>query len=617
MERLKVNSKDISLENLEKITQIFPSVLVESDGKNGEIIKSIDFEQLKIELSGLLADDSLERYQVTWPGKRASINVANSASDKALRPYPTESVNFETTKNIFIEGDNLEALKLLRESYLGKVKMIYIDPPYNTGSDLIYEDDFTIGSEAYLKTSKQIDSLGHRLVANVQTSGRFHSNWMSMIYPRLKIAYSLLRDDGVIFISIDDNELANLLKISNEIFGEKNFLGTFVWRRRASSAMADRLVSTDHEYVVAFHKGSFTSLGLPKSFSNYTNPDNDPRGPWVAGDLTVGMGKDLRPNQFYDLIDPSTGIAYKANPNRVWAYIPDSMSKLISEKRVLFPTDPSRRPMLKRFQGELKSDVNPISTWLAEVGLNTEATKDLQNLFGQSPFSYSKPVSLLKHLIKTSTQSDDLILDFFAGAGTTASAVFQVNLEDGCHRKSISVQIPEVCDFGEFRTISDVCLERIRRSGAAVSEAAVSENKPSPDVGFRVFKVDSSNRVNAFNQPDVITQDLLSSQIENILPQRTGADLLIETLLSWGVELSLPIESKSIFGIEIFIVDSNALVACFDNTGGVDEGIVKKIAEFQPLRVIFRDSGFKNDAMKINAEQIFKSISPHTEVKTI
>ena len=413
MNKLKMHSPDLTQANIDKLAELFPNCVVESRDAKGTVTRSIDFDQLRQELTGSIVEGPQERYQLNWPGKREALLTANAPIAKTLRPCREESVDFDTTQNLFIEGDNLDALKLLQETYLNKVKMIYIDPPYNTGNDLIYEDDFAEESAAYFERSQQTDAVGNRLVANTDSNGRFHSDWMTMMYPRLKLARNLLRDDGAIFISIGDDEVANLKKMCDELYGESNYVGTFVWRRRASSALAERLVSTDHEYVVVYQKGNFTSLGIAKDFNNYTNPDNDPRGPWVAGDLTVGMGKDLRPNQFYELMDPSTGKKYQPNPNRVWAYIPSSMKKLLDERRVLFPDDINRRPMLKRFKSELKSGVNPVSTWVTDVGLNTEGTKELQQLFGQTPFDYSKPVSLLSHLIKTTVEANEIFLDFF------------------------------------------------------------------------------------------------------------------------------------------------------------------------------------------------------------
>lgn len=616
MEKLKLHSPDLTQANIDKLAQLFPNCVAEARDADGVVKRSIDFDQLRQELSTSIVEGPQERYQLNWPGKREALLTANAPIAKTLRPCREESVDFDTTQNLFIEGDNLDALKLLQETYLNKVKMIYIDPPYNTGNDLIYEDDFAEDSASYFERSNQTDAMGNRMVANADSNGRFHSDWMTMMYPRLKLARNLLKEDGAIFISIGDNEVANLKKICDELYGESNYVGTFVWRRRASSALADRLVSTDHEYVVVYQKGNFTSLGIPKDFNNYTNPDSDPRGPWVAGDLTVGMGKDLRPNQFYELTDPATGKKYQANPNRVWAYIPASMSKLLDEKRVLFPMDINRRPMLKRFKTELKSDVNPVSTWVTDIGLNTEGTKELQQLFGQTPFDYSKPVSLLSHLIKTTVAADEIFLDFFSGSGTSAHALIQLSAEDQCSRPFICVQLPEATDRGEYPTIAEVCKERIRRAGKKVKR----ENAGKPgidklDIGFRVLKIDSSNMKEVFYTPDAVSQDQLFDQVNNIREDRTSEDLLFQVLLDWGVDLALPITQETIAGKAVFFVDGNALAACFEE--GVSEEFVKLLAKREPLRVVFRDAGFASDSVKINVEQIFKLTSPSTEVKTI
>ena len=453
-DRFNLQSLNIPDEKREELLRIFPEVRTEGG--------QIDFDRLRLAL-GDMVDTGKERYGLNWPGKSACFKAIQTPSMGTLLPAPEESINFDTTENLIIEGDNLEALKLLQKSYIGKVKMIYIDPPYNTGNDFIYPDNFSESLQTYLEYTGQTGEEGKRFSSNTDTDGRFHSKWLNMMYPRLYLARDLLRDDGVIFISIDDNEMPSLRLLCDYVFGEENFIGSFVWRRRASSALADRLVSTDHEYVIAIQKSNFISRGIPKEFGGYSNPDNDFRGEWISGDLTVGMGKNLRPNQFYDLINPATGKSYPPNPNRVWAYIRESMDKLIAEDRVIFPDDVGRRPMLKRFRNELKSDVNPASTWLDTVGLNTESTKELQDIFGQNPFDYSKPLTLIKHLLKISADAKDIILDFFAGSGTTAHAALDLNKQDGGNRKFILVQLPEPTDRTDYPTIANITKERVRR----------------------------------------------------------------------------------------------------------------------------------------------------------
>jgi len=614
MEKLKLHSPDFTQENIAKLAELFPNCVTESKNKDGTVTRAIDFDQLRQELSTSIVDGPQERYQLNWPGKREALLTANAPIAKTLRPCREESVDFDTTQNLFIEGDNLDALKLLQETYLNKVKMIYIDPPYNTGNDFIYEDDFAEDSESYFERSNQKDEIGNRMVANTEANGRFHSDWLTMMYPRLKLAQKLLSDDGAIFISIGDDEVANIRKLCDEIFGEDNFIATFVWKRRVSSGLAEKLVSTDHEYLVAYQKNGFTSLGLQKSFNNYSNPDNDPRGDWIADNLTVGMNKDLRPNQFYTLVDPNTGKSYPPNPNRVWAYIPSSMDRLISEGRIIFPTDTSRRPMLKRFKGELKINVNPVSTWMTEVPLNTEATRELQDLFGQSPFGYPKPTSLLIHLLKTSTAKNDLVLDFFAGSGTSSHAVIALNAMDGGARRFIAIQLPELTGREDYSSIAEITKERIRRAGQKI-KAENALTAPDLDIGFRVLKIDSSNMKDVYYAPDAVKQGDLLAQVDNIREDRTAEDLLFQVLLDWGVDLALPITQETIAGKNVFFVDSNALAACFET--GINEEFVKALAARHPLRAVFRDSGFGSDSVKINIEQIFKLISPITEVKSL
>ena len=432
-----------------------------------------------------------------------------------------------------------------------------------------------------------------------------------MMYPRLKLARNLLREDGVIFISIDDNEMAALRKICDDVFGEENFVGIFVWRRRASSGLAERLVSTDHEYVLAFQRTNFTSLGIPKTFENYSNPDNDTRGPWIADNLTVGMNKELRPNQFYKLEDPNTGKIYDANPNRVWAYIRESMAKLIAEGRIIFPEDTARRPMLKRFKNDLKSDVNPVSTWAAEVGLNSEATKELQDLFGQSPFDYSKPSSLLNYLLKTSLDKDGLALDFFAGSGTMAHATMSLNVADGGKRRFIAVQLPEPTDLKEYPTIADITKERLRRAGKKIK----AENPLfAGDLGFRVFKLASSN-IRAWEPDRDKLAETLEASIEHLKTDRTEQDILFELLLKLGLDLCVPIEQKKIAGKQVHSIGGGTLIVC------LNEAIVKKEVELLAMgiiawrkdlapagetTVVFRDSAFADDVTKTNLSAILQ-----------
>ena len=432
-EKLKMRSPDLTQSNIEKIRELFPGCITESRDVSGEPVLAVDFDLLRQELSSVhVTEGQQERYQLNWPGKRQALFTANAPIAKTLRPCRKESVEFDTTQNLFIEGDNLDVLKLLQDSYFGKVKMIYIDPPYNTGKDFVYKDRFAVDKQSYLLQSNQIDEEGNRLEVNPETNGRYHSDWLSMMYPRLKLARNLLRDDGVIFISIDDNEVANLRELCDEIFGETCFVAVFIWKRRTFSAMSNDSISSDHDYVLCYSRCQSPEFsGLAKSFARYSNPDNDPRGPWVADNLTVGMNAGMRPNQAYDLVDPKTRKVYPFNPNRVWAFFPETMEKMIADNRIIFPEDTSMRPMQKRFQHELKKSMDPISTLLInQVGLNTEATRCIQSIMEKNLFEYSKPLSLLTTLIQQAVNADDIILDFFSGSATTAHAVMQLNAED-------------------------------------------------------------------------------------------------------------------------------------------------------------------------------------------
>ncbi|WP_071059099.1 site-specific DNA-methyltransferase, partial [Pelistega sp. MC2] len=485
MKDLDMHTSNLVAHHIDQIAAILPNCITESHNAQGKLIRSIDFDILKQELSDVLVEGSQERYRLDWPGKKEAILAANSPIAKTLRPCHEESVNFDTTENLFIEGDNLEALKLLQESYLGKVKMIYIDPPYNTGNDFVYNDDFSESVEDYMEKSQSINAEGQRLTLNTESNGRFHSDWLSMMYSRLKLARNLLSDDGVIFISIDDNEQDNLKKICDEVFGEENFLSSFVWKTRQASGkqIAASNISTEHEYAIVYSKNALTGSafkGAERDRSAYSNPDNDSRGIWAKHPLDVGSTKTERPNCFYTLIDPNTGISYEANPNRVWAYAPDSMRKLIAEGKIIFHPEGKTRPYLKKFFSELKSENKPISSWLQKevfnIGYNTEGTKITNSIFdNQKVFDYPKPVSLLKLFIEQASDSDSIILDFFAGSGTTAHAVMQLNAEDGGNRKFIMVQLPELTDEKSeaykagYKTIAEISKERIRRAGAQIA----------------------------------------------------------------------------------------------------------------------------------------------------
>lgn len=627
MERLKMHTPDLADENFAKLAALFPNAVTETKDENGNVVRAIDADVLRQEISATVVEGSQERYQFTWPDKKKSVVLANQPIAKTLRLDREKSVGRDgtpgsiDTENIYIEGDNLDALKLLQETYLGKVKMIYIDPPYNTGNDFIYEDDFSQGADEYLGNSGQFDEEGNRLVQNTESNGRFHTDWLNMLYPRLRLAKDLLTDDGVIFISIDDNEYSHLKDICDEIFGNQSYLATFVWKRRASSQMDKSKCSADHEYILAYKGKCFDALrGIDKDFKGYSNPDNDPRGPWTTGDLTVGMTGDMRPNQYYDLVDPKTGKIYKPNYNRVWSYIPESMNQLIAENRIVFPEDTSKRPMKKRFASELDSRTNPESTWLDKVGMNTEGTKQMYELFGKAFFSYTKPVSLIKELVLQVVNKDDIVFDFFSGSATTAHAVMQLNAEDGGHRKFIMVQLPEQTDAKSeaykagYKTICEIGEERIRRAGKKIKEESPLTTADL-DIGFRVFKVDSSNMEDVYYRPVDYNQRQLEMFADNIKPDRTPEDLLFQVMLDLGILLSSDIQETEIAGKKVFSVAGGYLIACFD--AEVTEETVKAIAQKQPVYAVFRDSSMASDSVATNFEQIFETYSPRTQRKVL
>lgn len=620
MDKLRMQSFDKTGDNIKKIASLFPQCVTERMGKDGKPELAIDFEKLKNELSGEVIDEGEERYQFTWPNKKAAEHLANTPTTMTLRPCREESLDFDTTQNLYIEGDNLEVLKVLRETYLGKVKMIYIDPPYNTGNDFVYNDDFAQFVEKYKANSGQLDEEGNRMVLNMESNGRFHTDWLNMIYPRLRVARDLLSNDGVIFISIDDNEIENLRKICDEIFGEQNFIAQLIWKRRVASALSSDNVSLDHEYVLCFQKSKCNIFrGLAKDYSNYKNPDNDPRGPWIADNLTVGMTASMRPNQAYDLVNPKTGKIYPYNPNRVWAFIPESMEQLIADNRIIFPDDTSKRPMQKRFKNELKKSFNPFSSLMQDlVGLNTEATRIIQEVLGGNVFDYSKPISLLRTLIEQVADGNSLVLDFFSGSSTTAHAVMQLNAEDGGTRKFIMVQLPEITSEKSeaykagYKNICEIGKERIRRAGKKIKEEG-GLTAQNLDTGFRVLKLDSSNMNDVYYTPEEFSQYTLFS--ENVKQDRTSEDLLFQVMLDLGIELSAKIEKHQIAGKEIYLVDGNYLVVCFDTD--VDETAITEMAKMRPVYFVMRDSSRASDSVADNFEQLFKCYSPDTICKVL
>jgi adenine-specific DNA-methyltransferase len=629
MDKLKLHTPDFTEANIAKLAELFPNCVTESQDAQGQIKPAIDFDLLKQELSSSIVEGPQERYQLNWPGKREALLTANAPIAKTLRPCRQESVDFDTTQNLYIEGDNLDALKLLQETYLNKVKMIYIDPPYNTGNDFIYEDDFAENSADYLQRSNQKDEEGNRLVANNESNGRFHSDWLSMLYPRLKLARNLLSEDGVIFISIDDNEQANIKRLCDEILGEQNFVSTIVWEKRYSPQNAVKWFSESHDFVMVYAKNKlnwYPNL-LERSDemnARYRNLDNDPRGVWKPENSTAQAGHGTA-SQFYLLTAPN-GKQHTLPNGRCWLYTEPVFQQMVADNRIWFGVDGNNVPAVKRFLSEVKQGTACQTIWkYVDVGHNQEAKKEINDLFPESSvFDTPKPTRLIKRILQVSTDKNDIILDFFSGSATTAHAVMQLNTEDDGKRKFIMVQIPESCEEKSdvfkagYKTIAEIGKERIRRAGQKIKQ----DNADKPgidqlDIGFRVLKVDSSNMNPVFYAPDQISQGDLHAFAENIRSDRDDEDLLFQVLLDWGVDLSLPITRETIAGKSVLFVDDNALAACFDNEGGITEEFVKQLAARQPLRVVFRDAGFASDSVKINVEQIFKLLSPSTDIKTL
>ena len=629
MDKLKMHSPNFAEENIEKLAALFPGCVteVQEEGttkgtKNTK--RAIDFDLLRQELSTSIVEGPQERYHLNWPGKREALLTANAPVAKTLRPCREESVDFDSTENLFIEGDNLDALKLLQETYLGKVKMIYIDPPYNTGKDFIYADNFAESTEEYLQNSGQTDEEGNRLVANTDSNGRFHSDWLSMMYSRLKLARNLLKDDGVIFISIDDGEQTNIRKLCEEIFGEDNFQANVAWQKRYTRSNNTVDFTTVVEHILVYSKSiNFTVNLLPRSEeadARYTNPDNDLRGVWKGASFLNPATPAQRPNLCYPIKNPKTGAITNPTTN-AWRRSKEEFVRLQEEGRLYWGKDGEQPvPSIKMFLSEARG-LTPINFWEHTYAGNTDqGTAELQSLMDVKVFDNPKPSKLIYRCLEHGTNRDDVILDFFAGSATTAHAVMQLNAEDGGNRKFIMVQLPETCDEKSeafkagYSTIAEISKERIRRAGKKIKE---NTTEADLDTGFRVLKVDSSNMAEIYYTPDAITQDDLFANTDNIKTDRTPEDLLFQVLLDWGVDLTLPITKETISGHEVFFVDGNALAACFVKDGEISEEFCKELAHRQPLRVVFRDSGFKDDSVKINVEQIFKLMSPHTDVKTI
>ncbi len=585
----ETKSADVLAENIERLRALFPEAFTE--GK-------VDFDVLR-QLLGGTVDEREEKYGLNWHGKRRARQLALTPSTGTLRPCPEDSVDWDTTQNLMIEGDNLEVLKLLQKSYAGKVKLIYIDPPYNTGNDFVYPDDFKDNIANYLMLTGQTDSDGRKITSNTEASGRFHTQWLNMMYPRLLLARQLLRDDGTIFVSIDDHEVHHVRCIMNEVFGEENFLCAVVWKRRQVPDNRNRNnVSTDHEYVIAYGKPEAVFNGTDKDLDKYKNPDNDPRGPWMSDNMTGLANKDERPNLHYDLVNPATGISYPPSPTRGWAYEPATMSKLVAEERILWPSAAGGRPRLKRFLKDLKNTVTGFSS-MQELGFTTAGTRELEALFGEKVFAFPKPLSVPKMAVEqcTAANTNDVVVDFFAGSATTGESVFEVNGADNGNRRAILVQFPEPTGHKQFPTIADIGKERLRRAGKKIRD----ENPLfAGDLGFRVFKLASSN-IRAWEPDRENLAQTLEDSVEHLKTDRTEQDILFELLLKLGLDLTVPIEPKTIAGKNVHSIGAGTLLVCLAPQITAAEvetlalGIVewhKQLAPAGETTVVFRDSAF-------------------------
>ncbi len=613
-------------DNIQKIAQLFPDCVTEASDDLGGVKHLIDFDKLKQNLSDSIISEKAERYQFTWPDKSKAILLANSPANATLRPCREESVDFDHTQNLYIEGDNLDVLKCLKETYLHKVKMIYIDPPYNTGNDFVYEDDFAQSSEEYLANSGQFDEQGNRMFTNAESNGRFHTDWLNMIYPRLKVARDLLTDDGVIFISIDDNEVENLRKVCDEVFGEHNFIANFIWEKRLNRENRKE-VSSRHDYVLCYckcHNDGQRSIHLlpmnEKALANYGNPDNDPRGLWKS-DPAHAQGGHGTKSQFYTLIAPN-GKKHELPSGRCWLYTETVMQKAIADNRIWFGKDGNGVPRIKTYLNAKERGLTPESILFAkDVSTNEKAKNDLKILFGGTAvFETPKPIELLRLFVSLTSEEDDVILDFFSGSATTAHAVMQLNAEDGGNRKFIMVQLPEKTEEKSeafkagYKNICEIGKERIRRAGKKIKEESPLTTQ-NLDTGFRVLKLDSTNMENIYYSPKDISQADLFTQVDNVKSDRTGEDLLFQVMLELGATLDSKIETTEVAGKTIYNVAEGYLVACFDQD--VTDEVVTAIAKMQPAYAVLRDTSMKSDATATNFEQIFKTYSPDTVTRIL
>lgn len=630
MNKLTMKSRDVIGGNVEKIAELFPHCVTERRNKAGQLERAIDWTKLQAELAPDLILEGEERYQFTWPDKRAAARLANEPTTLTLRPCREESVDFDATENLYIEGDNLDVLKVLRETYLGKVKMIYIDPPYNTGNDFVYHDDFDVAREVEEFRNDLFDEDGmqtlSRFERNTAANGRFHTDWLNMMYPRLKVARDLLTEDGMIFISIDNQEYENLTKISNEIFGEINHVTTLIWEKRYTRSNNSRTFTTLTEFILVYRKDlSLTDIREPrneKADSTYSNPDNDPRGVWTSVSCVNPATKEQRPNLSYAIFNPVTGEEV-VHPTNAWKFSKEMYSKYVEENRFYWGKEGKNTyPRLKKFLSEMEDSMVPVDLWKQEdTGTTDQASKELESLFKGKFFDFPKPTSLIKRILslRFGGSEEIIILDFFSGSATTAHAVMQLNAEDDGGRKFIMVQLPEATDEKSearkagYQNICEIGKERIRRAGKKIKEVA-GEAAQGLDTGFRVLKLDSSNMAEVFYTPEKVEEGLLDSLVDNIKPDRTGEDLLFQVMLELGIALSAKIARREIAGKTVYAVDEDYLLACFD--ADVNETTIEEMAKRQPTHLVIRDASAASDSVLDNFSQIIASYSNEKPITT-
>ena len=637
--KLRMHTSNKADENFRKLAAMFPNAVTETINENGEVVRAIDKDVLMQEISCTVVDGNEERYQFTWPDKKKSVLLANAPINKTLRPCREESVDFDTTENLYIEGDNLEVLKLLQETYLGKIKMIYIDPPYNTGNDFVYEDDFAQSTDEYLANSGQFDEEGNRMVQNTESNGRFHTDWLNMMYPRLRIARDLLSEDGVLIMSISDAEFHNLKKIADEIFGAVNYLGDIIWNS-TKSVTNTALISVSHTYNLVYFKNmnyfveNRQEFRLPDTGEGFENPDNDPRGPWKADPFQVG---GWRPNQQYEIRNPNTGVIYRPNEGCSWKNDYKKFQELLADNRIVFGKTGDGGPQRKRFIWEAQERGKVAKTLWDDVETTTNGTQLVKKMFdGVAVFDNPKPVGLLERIIQLGGNRDAIILDFFSGSATTAHAAMKLNAEDGGKRKFIMVQASEDTAEGSlarkagYMSISEIGKERIRRAGQKIrneelgirnegdSSSLLTPNS-SLDIGFRVLKCDTSNMKEVYYNPAEYEASLFSSLEDNIKEDRTPEDLLFQVMLDLGILLSSKIQVRSeevgMRSYSYFDVEDGYLIACFDKN--IDEEVITAIAKQKPYYFVMRDSSMANDSVATNFDQIFSTYSPETVRKVL